>query len=339
MLVCAFVASSLLGFGPGCGGDSASEETGTSTEMGAVSFPTWEPTPTSSVTMCVETHPLTSSGSSPDTGNGADDGGTSTSTGYDPGMDSRESLSDSDSTSWPPGPNSSGPDSAVTTDPDSGGAVLVSSSGLDGSSTSPGIDEEVCGDGDADPGEECDDATPDDPNAVDGCDATCKRTARFAFVSSKLWVGGVLTLESADAACSAVGNVALGEPYPSTKWKAWISAVDENALDRIGPGDLPLIMPGGYKLVDSNAALGTGVLSGAFNHDELGNKVGANVPTCADASARVWTFTDSDGNVAITCEDAASATVGSTNDAGVGWTALCDADCGGFGHIYCIEVP
>ena len=287
--------------------------------------------------MCVETLPLTSGSlevTDTDTGaeTGADDTGinipplgssTSTETGgiSEPGpADSMDTTQDPDL----PDPGSTG----ASTGPGSMGL---------GTSTGEPVDTNVCGDGDADIGEECDDGN---RNELDGCDHNCQRTARFAFVTVNLWVGGELTLESADATCNSIGNVALGDPYPATKWKAWMSGANEGegALERLGEGFMPIVMIGGDPLVDSVQTLGSGVLAGKFNRDEMGNPVGVGIPSCADTSARVWTFTDATGAKAITCDEAASATVGSTNDPGVGWTAMCDLDCGDLGHIYCVEI-
>lgn len=287
--------------------------------------------------MCVETHPLTT-GSLGETSADTDADDTNTD---DTGINLPAPNPDpSNSTSGETGGGASEPEQDTTQAPDlpdqAGMSTGSSSTGL-GTSTGEPVDTNVCGDGDADIGEECDDGNRD---ASDGCDHNCQRTARFAFVTVDLWAGGELTLESADATCNSIGNVALGDPYPATKWKAWMSGANdgEGALERLGEGFMPIVMIGGDPLVDSILTLGSGVLANKFNRDEMGNPVGAGIPNCADTSARVWTFTDATGAKAITCDEAASATVGSTNDPGVGWTEMCDLDCGVLGHIYCIEV-
>lgn len=130
-----------------------------------------------------------------------------------------------------------------------------------------------CGDGQLDPGEQCDAGAQngggESPDATVPCSAGCNWDARLVFLSSELYSGDFGGLDGADLRCRNLAKQAGIATWPT--FRAWLSDADKSPLDRFTliPA-MPLVLPTGERIADS---LGDLVLNGprdGIRVDELG---------------------------------------------------------------------
>lgn len=207
----------------------------------------------------------------------------------------------------------------------------------------------ACGNGVADPGEDCDIGDLGTGTCVtegfDGgtlaCSAGCVydtsgcTTWKRVFVTSTRYTGALGGLSGADATCQARADGASGGALGGT-WVAWLSTGTVNAKDRIT--DAPYRLVDGVTIVTaSKTDLLDGSLLHAIDLDENGAVVTSNTivhtGTLADGTAHNrncngWT----DGNVASTWAGRSQAT-----DAG--WTSSPDwtGACNNQFRLYCFQ--
>jgi cysteine-rich repeat protein len=199
----------------------------------------------------------------------------------------------------------------------------------------------ICGDGFVFTSEEC-----DDQGLSDTCDATCKRSAYWVFVTSTKFDGGdVMSLANADAICTTLAekNILISGVY-----KAWLSDSADSASERLFHSSVRYILPNKAKIADNWTDLTDGTLDLAISRDETGTPISINpAPTICDSGnakdAAVWTGTAPGGDSTTQhCED--WDTVFATGQAGLlnrvddKWSNcqfLCDTQA----RLYCIEQP
>lgn len=263
-----------------------------------------------------------------------------------------------------------GASSSGTSSSSDGGSSSEGSSGPGGGSSEAGASSEyagLCGDGQLDPGEECDNGLSNDEDAaclldclkarcgdgrvfplleecddgnevaLDECDE-CGRTRRV-FVTSEVYQGAVFAgLEGADQRCRSLAAQA-GLPGFAT-YKAWLSD------SRTAPALRMYRGRGRYELVN-------GLVVALDWESLLAN--GPLVPIVVTQTSEthetpVWTGTNPDGTAAEGsdhCADWTSQNANNTGFAGMNtetsadWTRVDDAlnpiDCGAPSAIYCFE--
>lgn len=199
----------------------------------------------------------------------------------------------------------------------------------------------VCGDGDPDKGEECDDGNLTDG---DGCDSDCQYSHRIVFATKGQVNALMAHPATADALCDAEGKTV----YPGHRFVAWTSAAQMPVVARLGPGTKPYYLPGGEDLVAIDLGeLLSGALQRPISRDVHGNTLGpAPGVECTILTNEVWTGTLINGNTAInTCADWTTtdmdgfAEVGDLGLKGSKWTEACQRRCDNLFRLYCIEVP
>jgi len=274
-----------------------------------------------------------------------------------PAVDTETSSSDGAGTT-DPGLDTDGSDASSGGNPgldstdDTGGAVDTDT-GDSGSSTGP---VDLCGNGELDDGELCDDGNSDTTDACvacapatcgdgytwpnteqcddgnrtdyDGCDANCTPTTNFVFVTStEQMPGGLGGLEGADTLC----NDLAGEAGLPGDFVAWL------ATDQAGP-TARLEGARGWKRVDGRlvADQAEQLLTGVWHPprlDEFGET--------AVLGDMVFTGTAPGGMpFASTCDDWTSTVAPNTNagqpDGGLSfWFNTNQHNCNLPGHIYC----
>jgi cysteine-rich repeat protein len=126
----------------------------------------------------------------------------------------------------------------------------------------------VCGDGDPDKGEECDDGNLTDG---DGCDSDCQYSLRIVFATKGQVNALMAHPATADALCDAEGKTV----YPGHRFVAWTSAAQMPVVARLGPGTKPYYLPGGEDLVAIDLGeLLSGALQRPISRDVHGNTLG-----------------------------------------------------------------
>ena len=177
-----------------------------------------------------------------------------------------------------------------TSTAETGGAVATS---LGASSTQGG---DFCGDGELDPGEECDDGNDDDNDLCtsictlaacgdgflfeefeecddgnldpgDGCDPDCQHEFNYVFVTSDAYSGALGGLDGADAICNAHAQEA-GLPG---EYMAWLSTANEGPVMRFNQSVLPYVRVDEVIVAESFSDLTGGTLDNAVLLDEYGN--------------------------------------------------------------------
>jgi cysteine-rich repeat protein len=200
----------------------------------------------------------------------------------------------------------------------------------------------TCGDGFLLAGEEC-----DDKGVSDTCDAECKRSAYWVFVtSSKSNGAGVMNLAAADAICNTLAeknNILAGV------YKAWLSDGNMSASERLFHSPVRYMLPNKAKVADSWDDLTDGNLDLAIARDETGTPISINPPPSACNSgnakdAAVWTGTVASGDDSmLTCMnwtvgDATEGQAGMLNRVDDKWSN-CQFSCDTQARLYCIEQP
>jgi cysteine-rich repeat protein len=211
-----------------------------------------------------------------------------------------------------------------------------STSSSTGGSTEPGP---ICGDGQLDPGEDCDDAN---DVADDGCNLKCGRD-RIIFVTSTKYSGDqVKGVKGGDDICRAAAQKA-GLANALT-FKAWLSDSVTDAIDRIEPRNGRYLRVDGLLVADGFADLLDGELENPIEITELDGVY----------EAGVWTGTRPDGTRGKGinhCEDWTYSNAFDPNNGGFygfaqswddRWTFEPNEDinpgpCGGELALYCIE--
>ena len=192
----------------------------------------------------------------------------------------------------------------------------------------------ICGDGQLDPNEECDDAN-DDP--MDGC-KECMRD-RFIFATSVQYQGGKIDgLYGADQRCRT--QAALAKLPNFATYRAWLSDSTLSAADRLQHHRGRYTLVNGLLVAMDWDDLTDGQIENPINVSEYSQP--------ADGS-RVWTGTLSSGQPAFGtsfCFDwTATATNWDLEEGGTGirnqtdalWSYLEPGDCGSTAALYCVE--
>ena len=232
------------------------------------------------------------------------------------------------------------------------------------------VGEAVCGDGDVQAGEDCDDGnmiggdkcpamckfgcgdgvldedeTCDDGNAVDGdgCSQKCVRDAMFVFVTDQAFPADLGGLDGADKICQ---QTATGAGLSGT-YRAWLSNDTLPAVGRITGGLLPYLRLDGAKVASSKGAIISGVaqklqvpIRVTEKKDEL-----LKLSACGSEDA-VWTGTNAVGAQVMGANcgnwndvDSPVMAVGGSLQATTGmWTQGCELACNGGARLYCFEI-
>jgi len=196
----------------------------------------------------------------------------------------------------------------------------------------------ACGNKVVEGGEDCDDG-----NMVenDTCTTACKRGAYYVFVTSGKWSGNLGGLAGADTKCAAA---AASASLPG-KYKAWLSAGNSSALERLAHPAVPYIRIDNVVVATSWDGLVSKDLSAPINRTEK-NMLVAVMPTDdCDPVAAVWTGTQPNGlGVPQTCSDwttagMATGSFGLLTSTDAKWTAACQYLCETPARLYCVEQP
>jgi cysteine-rich repeat protein len=153
----------------------------------------------------------------------------------------------------------------------------------------------VCGDSFVQPGEQCDDANMD-PN--DGCDM-CQISVKLVFVTSVRYDGNLGGIIGADQKCNMLA-AAAPIPLPGN-YMAWISTnvVGENPAARFTQSMIPYVMVNGTKIADNWADLTDGSLDAAISRTELNGPSPNTGHTCEGTPRLVRTGTAPDGTAPV----------------------------------------
>ena len=214
-----------------------------------------------------------------------------------------------------------------------GGTGTDTTQGDTGGESSSGGPAPVCGDGEVEGEEECDDG-----NAIegDGCLSNCTREW-FVFVTSDPGTqgdfGGVI---GADYECRHRATTLFlpnGERY-----KAWISTSEVQPKDRLYHARGPYKLVNGLRVAANWDALVSGSLENPINVTELGETSetlvftgtlpdGSRVPT----STHCDDWTDNDGDN--------FGWYGASTESDYNWTYALEQECGGGSNLICFEQP
>lgn len=211
------------------------------------------------------------------------------------------------------------------------GPSEAGSTGCDGRS----CNNVVCGDGDVDLDEACDDGN---LTNGDGCDENCEREGWLMFVTSSEHTGDLGGVAGADALCM---DLAIKAELPGV-YRAWLStegqAVSFEILDAEA---LPYIRIDGTPIALNWNGLVSGTLGNAVFLDEMGGEWGG-----APCEVPVWTNTTAQGlsGGASDCmgwtsfDVGMSGALGDPNSVSAEWTAGCESiHCGKSAHLYCVQ--
>ena len=171
-----------------------------------------------------------------------------------------------------------------------------------------------------------------------GCFPVVFVTAESYQGDFKLPDGGIAR---ADEVCNLAGNA--DAPVP-TKWRAWLSTNDVDAITRITDGfagaDRPVVDVKGTRIAESYGAL-VGPDAGLLAPIATTQKGGV-----AASNAHVWTGTSSAGKryddtahcLGWTTGSGYSGRYGTVGFTNAAWTSSGAETCDNFGHLYCFEV-
>ena len=209
-------------------------------------------------------------------------------------------------------------------------AFLVSSVGLElgCGSESAGQDGDQPG-ADAAPPADAGDGTPAVDAAAGEPDAAAAAASKLVFVTSSRHTGNLGGVEGADAICA---TRAAAADLPGT-FKAWVSASDAAARDRLSHGEAPYLRTDGVQVADDWADLVDGSLDAPMSRDENG----------AAVEDDAWTGTLATGAASTSCSgftssSAANAGVcGSTTASDGTWTDNIVPPCYLELRLYCVE--
>ena len=184
----------------------------------------------------------------------------------------------------------------------------------------------VCGDGQLDPDEQCDDGN-NDP--ADGCHSDCTRY-RLVFVTGGMQ-GKLDGLDGADAMCTNDASEA-GLPGP---FIAWLSTPEVSAADRIGPSEIAFRRPDGILVAENLDDLLDGSIAAPIDVTAAGGTM---------PPGPVWTGTASGGGFAgQACAGWTSSlpsdlgALGTTTFADARWTDLGEQLCSLNARLYCFS--
>jgi hypothetical protein len=163
---------------------------------------------------------------------------------------------------------------------------------------------------------------------------TCPGTTKTVFVSTDKAQGSV-TVAGADAFCAAEATAA----GLSGTFLSWLSTTATSANSRNSHASVSYTLADGTVVATGGwSTLTSGSLTNKINEDANGNPVGTE---------NVWTGTGTNGNnTGLQCTSWSSnaaggsggtATYGSTNSTGTGWTSSGTGNCNNSYAFYCIE--
>lgn len=207
----------------------------------------------------------------------------------------------------------------------------------DSTTETPPDEFPLCGNGEIDGPEECDDGDEDPSDTCDHC-----RRERLAFVTSKRFdADAIISLDHADELCRQLAGAA---ELPNWKtYTAWISDSQTDARDRLYPGRGRYVRVDRVPIAATFDDLFSGALLAPINLDEYG-------ATPMD-SLDVWTGTRPDGTAVPGAEhcndwtDGGFATMGYTgmlSEMDEWWTLIPNPEtnpipCVLDAHLYCFE--
>lgn len=239
-------------------------------------------------------------------------------------------TSTSESSTGGPEQTTGDPVSTSTTGAEAGvDASSDMSTSVGSSSTGPAAP--VCGDGNVDPGESCDDMN-SDPD--DGCKLCARDTT--VFVSSEEWLGSAIgSLFDADQRCRSLAAKAGLPRFAS--YKAWLSDSTTSAASRLYHSPGRYILVNGVVVAEDWDALTTSTLDHPINVNEHAETAGGGV---------VWTGTLASGEAAYGatfCDDWTDhsdlqlAVAGINYETDAWWSYFDQNGCGSPGSTYCFE--
>jgi hypothetical protein len=160
--------------------------------------------------------------------------------------------------------------------------------------------------------------------AVDGAGGAHK----VVFATSSEHTGDLGGVAGADDVCA---ERAADAGLPGT-FRAWLSAPDQSAAERLAHADIAYARTDGVRVADDWDDLVDGELAAAIDRDETGAQVGGDA----------WTGTLASGAVAdASCGGFASeddvGLCGSTGETGAGWTDNIRPPCSSTLRLYCVE--
>lgn len=232
--------------------------------------------------------------------------------------------------------------SGASTEATSGGPTeatlsTTSTTGAPTTMSTTGTGDGVCGDGQLDEGEECDDG-----GAEEGCSDSCTKEFRRVFVTSMVFTGNLGGLAGADQKCQ---DAAKQAGLPGV-YKAWLSSSTESPSDpqRFVHSTVPYQQVDGTvvandwdDLIDSNLMAGIVV-------SELNGPAGKGLHSCVPIEIPVWTNTSelgaavfSDKHCGTWESSSGTAMVGRAGDTTFQWTVACEVNCSDEAGLYCFE--